>query len=1072
MKTPPFILDIDNIKEHFFDSDFKKGVDYYKKGKVIETDIDIIDDNRYIVYSTVHGSSTNIYQQEITISREDKDSEEILIDGVCSCPVEYDCKHVVASLLSICEKVGEAPPISDAPWLDKLLSFTKQEEKRENKKPEYRLEYRLLYSESGITEDLKLFRAKLLKSGGYSKGAKLELYDIVRYTYSPKYDYLSGEDRTILAMIGALMGESWSYSIDLRGELGASIVKMMIDTNKAYYANSKKPLQYSNSPISAKFHWEKGDNNKYILKSNISRKNMIPTSPPMVIDVNSDTIHQVAGDISADMLLHLIQAPAIEEEHLSLFIRSSFDRLPHLPIPMPSELIEGKTIEVSPTPKLLIYPDSSEHNSYRVELRFLYQDSEILPYPEKEREYLKNGNDTLLIKRDLEKEAKAIKKVTDAGFRLSTDSNSIFNSILPKDFQESIEKWRLFLQNDLEKLKSEGWIIEEAQWDFIEDVSLDVESVKSQTDDWFELSFTVEIEGNQIPLLPLVTTLLKEYDSIEELPKKLNLYLGEGKFIHISSSKISPILSTLFELYDEKSGKVRVKPYNAHLIGSLAENSNIRWIGSREIAILAKQMRDFRGIEKLEPSPHLKAELRDYQTIGLSWLGFLHKFKFGGVLADDMGLGKTLQTLAFLDRLKYDKKIDKPSLIIMPTSLLGNWRSEIEKFTPNLKYIMLYGTNRDDIYPKLKDCDIILTSYQIAQRDSAILKELNLSYLILDEAQRIKNPRAKITTVVKHLKADYKLALTGTPMENHLGELWSIFDFLMPSFLGNQALFKKMYQNPIEKENNINLKDRLRKKISPFMLRRSKDEVLDELPEKIEILRKVPFGKKQALLYENVRVSMENRVKEEISKKGIAKSRIMILDALLKLRQICCDPSLISLSQAKHIQESAKREMLMELLDELIAEGRKILIFSQFTSMLSLIEDDLKAKNYKYSKLTGQTKDREGAINRFKEEDCNIFLISLKAGGVGLNLVEADTVIHYDPWWNPAVENQATDRAYRIGQTKTLFVYKLIVENSIEEKILKLQESKSSLQKGIYSNSKDGKEKIIDANELIALLSE
>jgi len=267
----------------------------------------------------------------------------------------------------------------------------------------------------------------------------------------------------------------------------------------------------------------------------------------------------------------------------------------------------------------------------------------------------------------------------------------------------------------------------------------------------------------------------------------------------------------------------------------------------------------------------------------------------------------------------------------------------------------------------------------------------------------------------------------------------------MPNFLGNQTLFKKMYQNPIEKENNINLKDRLRRKISPFMLRRSKDEVLDELPEKIEILRKVPFGKKQALLYEN---------------------------ALLKLRQICCDPSLISLSQAKHIQESAKREMLMELLDELIAEGRKILIFSQFTSMLALIEDDLKAKNYRYSKLTGQTKDREGAINKFKESDCNIFLISLKAGGVGLNLVEADTVIHYDPWWNPAVENQATDRAYRIGQTKTLFVYKLIVENSIEEKILKLQESKSSLQKGIYSNSKDGEEKIIDANELMALLSE
>ena len=437
-----------------------------------------------------------------------------------------------------------------------------------------------------------------------------------------------------------------------------------------------------------------------------------------------------------------------------------------------------------------------------------------------------------------------------------------------------------------------------------------------------------------------------------------------------------------------------------------------------------------------------------------------------------MGLGKTLQTLAFLQRLKYDGELNKPALVIMPTSLLGNWRSEIEKFTPDMKYIMLYGNNRDEIYPQLEKSDIILTSYQIAQRDSAILKKLEFSYLILDEAQKIKNPRAKITLSVKQFKAEHRLALTGTPMENHLGELWSIFDFLMRGFLGNQPFFKKAYQNPIEKDNDITKKDRLRRKISPFMLRRSKDEVLDELPEKIEILRKVPFGAKQALLYENIRVAMESKVKEEISKKGIARSRIMILDALLKLRQICCDPSLLSISQAKHIHESAKREMLMELLEELIAEGRKILLFSQFTSMLSIIEEDLKAKGYKYSKLTGSTRDREAVIDRFKEDDCNIFLISLKAGGVGLNLIEADTVIHYDPWWNPAVENQATDRAYRIGQTKTLFVYKLIVENSIEEKILQLQESKSSLQKGIYSEAEGKGEKMIDAEELISLLSE
>ena len=1070
MKTPPFTFDIDDIKRSVFSSDFSKGLEYYRKGKVISAEIDIKSDSSYTIYSSTHGSGINIYQQEITVEKRDGE-DGVTIEGICSCPVEYDCKHVVASLLYVSEEIGDNPPISDIPWLDTLVSFESKKETQEVE-PEYRLEYRLLYKDAGITEDLKLFRAKLLKSGSYSKGAKLELYDIVRYTYSPKYEYLTGEDRTILAMIGAMMGESWSYSVDLRGELGASIVKMMIDTGKAYYANSKKTLRYCETPITPKFDWSRNSKGEYILTSNIDRDRLLPTQPPLVVDVESDTIHPIAGDLSPELILHLLKAPPIEEEHLSLFIRKSFDKLPKLPIPIPPELIDGKTVEAKPLPKLLIYPDSDESRSYRVELKFIYADTELAPYPQKEQEYIKRSGDIILIKRDLDSEESAIDRLKQSGFILCSDSNSLFCSTLPKESQAGIERWRLFLQNELENLKDEGWIIEDAEWDFIEDISLDVESVKSDTDEWFELSFTVEIEGNQIPLLPIVTTLIREFDSVDELPENLNLYLGDGRYIHTPSSRISPILSTLYELYDEKSGSVRVKPYNAHLLGSLAEQSDINWIGSREIAILSKQMRDFRGIEDMEPSPHLKAELREYQRRGVSWLGFLHRFKFGGILADDMGLGKTLQTLAFLQRLKYDGELNKPALVIMPTSLLGNWRSEIEKFTPDMKYIMLYGNNRDEIYPQLEKSDIILTSYQIAQRDSAILKKLEFSYLILDEAQKIKNPRAKITLSVKQFKAEHRLALTGTPMENHLGELWSIFDFLMRGFLGNQPFFKKAYQNPIEKDNDITKKDRLRRKISPFMLRRSKDEVLDELPEKIEILRKVPFGAKQALLYENIRVAMESKVKEEISKKGIARSRIMILDALLKLRQICCDPSLLSISQAKHIHESAKREMLMELLEELIAEGRKILLFSQFTSMLSIIEEDLKAKGYKYSKLTGSTRDREAVIDRFKEDDCNIFLISLKAGGVGLNLIEADTVIHYDPWWNPAVENQATDRAYRIGQTKTLFVYKLIVENSIEEKILQLQESKSSLQKGIYSEAEGEGEKMIDAEELMSLLSE
>jgi SNF2 family DNA or RNA helicase len=327
-----------------------------------------------------------------------------------------------------------------------------------------------------------------------------------------------------------------------------------------------------------------------------------------------------------------------------------------------------------------------------------------------------------------------------------------------------------------------------------------------------------------------------------------------------------------------------------------------------------------------------------------------------------------------------------------------------------------------------------------------------------------------MTIAIKTFKCDYKLALSGTPIENHLGELWSIFSFLMPGFLDTLSFFKNYYQIPIEKENDTSKQELLNKRVKPFMIRRTKELVASELPSKSEIIKYTQFSDKQTALYESIRVTMDKKVREAVSKKGIGSSHIMILDALLKLRQVCCDPSLLKIKEAKKVQESAKLELFLDLLDELILEDRKILVFSQFTSMLSIIENKIKEKKYSYTKLTGSTKNREDVIEQFTLGKANIFLISLKAGGVGLNLTQADTVIHYDPWWNPAVENQATDRAYRIGQKKAVFVYKLIVENTIEQKILELQSKKKAIQDGIYS--KDGQKDDIkfSSNELLELL--
>ena len=323
---------------------------------------------------------------------------------------------------------------------------------------------------------------------------------------------------------------------------------------------------------------------------------------------------------------------------------------------------------------------------------------------------------------------------------------------------------------------------------------------------------------------------------------------------------------------------------------------------------------------------------------------------------------------------------------------------------------------------------------------------------------------------LKTFSSEYRLALSGTPIENHLGELWSIFSFLMPGFLDTLSFFKTFYQNPIEKEHSFERQNLLNKRVKPFMIRRTKEKVASELPAKSEIIKYTQFEAKQSKLYESIRVTMEKKVQEAVQAKGLGSSHITILDALLKLRQVCCDPSLLKIEEAQKVHESAKLELFLDLIDELMQEGRKVLVFSQFTSMLSIIEERIKIRKIKYTKLTGSTKKREEAIEQFTTGKADIFLISLKAGGVGLNLVEADTVIHYDPWWNPAVENQATDRAYRIGQTKAVFVYKLIVENTIEAKILEMQKKKQAIQDGIYDEDKQQEDIKFNGNELLELL--
>jgi SNF2 family DNA or RNA helicase len=431
-----------------------------------------------------------------------------------------------------------------------------------------------------------------------------------------------------------------------------------------------------------------------------------------------------------------------------------------------------------------------------------------------------------------------------------------------------------------------------------------------------------------------------------------------------------------------------------------------------------------------------------------------------GLLADDMGLGKTAQTLAHIAVEHAAGRLDRPALVVVPTSLVANWMAEAAKFTPNLRLLLWHGIDRHDRCEEVGGADLVVTTYTVLARDVEIMRGLEWHIVVLDESQAIKNPEAKWSRAVRQLNARHHLCLSGTPVENNLGEIWSQFAFLMPGLLGDRRGFARRFRKPIEKNGDDARRLLLARRLKPFLLRRTKGEVEVDLPAKTEIVQRVVLEGDQRDLYETIRLTMHERVRREIAAHSLERTQIIVLDALLKLRQVCCDPRLVKLAAMRKILSgsrgeavmptapvvtSSKLAALMQMLRELTSEDRRVLVFSQFTSMLDLIKPELATAEINHVELTGATRDRADPIRRFQSGAVPVFLISLKAGGRGLNLTAADTVIHYDPWWNPAVEHQATDRAHRIGQTKPVFVYKMIAADTVEERIIELQDKKGRL---------------------------
>lgn len=574
---------------------------------------------------------------------------------------------------------------------------------------------------------------------------------------------------------------------------------------------------------------------------------------------------------------------------------------------------------------------------------------------------------------------------------------------------------------------------------------------------WFHLSAGFEIDGEEFELQPILATLVKNrfLETTEGLPdgQEFLVFLPDGRSLALPVGRFRKLLVTLGELmeYSFGEGAIRLSSVDAALFVTGDGAEAVETAAPAEVEKLGERLLHFEKIEKVAVPGGIEATLREYQYDGYCWMQFLLESGLHGILADDMGLGKTLQSITHITaEVESGRNGGRPSLVIAPTSVAMNWQREVEKFAPDLSILVLQGANRKRHFDEIPQNDIVVSSYALLHRDLEALTRYEFHLLILDEAQHIKNPEAQVTKAAGKLRARHRLCLSGTPVENHLGELWSQMNFLMPGLLGSKETFQSTYRNPIEKGDSESKRKSLADRVGPLILRRTKNDVAKELPPKTEILHEIEMTEEQKDLYETVRSTMDKHVRQALAIRG-QEAQIVFLEALLKLRQICCHPVLLKEEHAA--AESAKFAYLIELLETLREEGHRVLLFSQFTSMLGIIEGHLVTEGIEYLKLTGETKDRQDLVERFQGGEGEVFLISLKAGGTGLTLTGADNVIHYDPWWNPAAENQATDRAYRIGQDKPVFVHKLICRNTVEERIQAMQEKKDDLAGDLLSGA-------------------
>lgn len=1022
--------------------------------------------------------------------------EDPWAEGECTCPVGMDCKHVAAVLIAGLAHQPQATATGVraelVSWLEVFRTRRTTANPAARKTPTkatHALAYVIAQSHRG--PEIFPYKARL-GADGTIRALDDPWNNVERALIDPP-KFVAEEDVPILR--GLWLNRSPggpASSFRLQGATGAATLEKLVATGRLFASGAAsvmhpgtRCLVRSGPERGAQLVWQAQPDARVrpVLQAAPAATYLLTTTQPCwYVDAHAGVAGILTLPWPAEQVADFLSMPPITLDEAALVGNVLREIAPELPAPPIPDVASVQAVDTIPVPVLTL--DTLPRWAV-TPLDFATVSWEYAGHS-----LAANSNTTLVrtpagevvqIRRRGEAERQRLLELQKAGFR-KISTNQAYG---PKPFPDDLlgpkdeNAWPGLVKSVLPALQADGWRI--VMTDAFRHNVIEIEAIDGNLhqsgDGWFDVEMGITVNDRSVRLEPLLADLFQrdkrwlsgKLEAISD-NEPIDLTTDRGERLRLRADRLKPVVRVLIDLFDSTGSGMRISAWDAARLAALDQTGRWQFHGDASIRQLAQRLMAGPGVADVPVPRGLQAELRPYQRQGLAWMQFLREHDLSGVLADDMGLGKTIQTLAHILAEKEAGRLERPALIVVPTTLMHNWCEEAQRFAPALRVLNLHGPQRHERFDQIDEHDLILTTYALLWRDQEALAKHDYHLLILDEAQYVKNAATRSAATIRALRARHRLCLTGTPLENHLGELWAQFDFLLPGFLGTHQDFTRRWRTPIEKGDDAVRRDLLARRIRPFMLRRRKDEVATELPPKTMIVRTVELEGAQRDLYETVRSAMQEKVRAAIAAKGLARSHIIMLEALLKLRQVCCDPRLVKISQAARIKESAKLDWLLGMLPALIEEGRRILLFSQFTGMLDLIATALKKAAIPYVMLTGESADRATPVKRFQQGEVPLFLISLKAGGVGLNLTAADTVIHYDPWWNPAVENQATDRAHRLGQNKPVFVYKLIAAGSVEEKIVAMQQQKAALAEAILSEDGAGAVKF-SAEDIEALFA-